>query len=254
MKLVARLVCFTLLSLVGSSTLFAFEVYGYIGEKWNALGGPGGFLGAPLNDETGTPDGVGRYNHFQNGSIYWTPQTQAHEVHGFIRDKWASLGWERSALGYPITDELDMGDGRGRYSNFQGGTIFWSPKTGACALFGEIMKKWVGLRGSRGFLGYPLTDELVTPDGQGRYVHFEAGSIYWSPGSGAHEVHGQIREKWAALSWERGALRYPTSDEFQDGIYRRSNFQGGYIRWTEAGGAQAFISLEGDVQLNPVSQ
>jgi uncharacterized protein with LGFP repeats len=46
----------------------------------------------PLTDESPTPDGIGRFNHFQGGSIYWTPGIGAHEVHGAIRDKWASMG------------------------------------------------------------------------------------------------------------------------------------------------------------------
>jgi uncharacterized protein with LGFP repeats len=243
-----------IVALICASTTFAFgyKVYGEIGKKWQSLGAAGGFLGAPLNDETGTPDGVGRYNHFQHGSIYWTPQTGAHEVHGFIRDKWSSMGWERSFLGYPLSDEESMADGRGRYSNFQGGTIFWSTQTGAHELHSEIMRKWVSVGGSRGFLGYPVTDELVTPDRRGHYAHFAGGSIYWSPESGAHEVHGAIRDKWSALQWERGALRYPISDEIQDGVYRRSNFQHGYIRWSPQRGAEASISLDGDVVLNPV--
>jgi uncharacterized protein with LGFP repeats len=237
-----------------TSITAAYQVYGEIGKKWQSLGGERGFLGAPLNDETGTPDGVGRYNHFQYGSIYWTPQTGAHEVHGAIREKWKALGWERSFLGYPISDELAMADGKGRYSNFQGGTIFWSSQTGAFELHSAILPKWIQLGGSRGFLGYPLTDETITPDKHGRYAHFQGGSIYWTPETNAHEVHGAIRDKWAALNWERGALRYPVSDEFQDGIYRRSNFQHGFIRWTKNGGAVASVSLEGDVQGNPVRE
>jgi uncharacterized protein with LGFP repeats len=175
-----------------ASVAMGFQVYGEIAKKWDSLGGIWGFLGLPLTDETGTPDGVGRFNHFQGGSIYWTPNTQAHEVHGLIRDKWASLGWEKS------------------------------------------------------FLGYPLTDETKTPDGVGRYNHFQGGSIYWTPKTQAHEVHGYIRGEWANLNWERGALGYPTSDEFQDGQFRRSNFQHGFIRWSEATGAKTTISLEGD--------
>lgn len=76
-----------------------------IDDKYVALGGAGNFLGAPVSQETSTPDGVGHFRHYQGGSIYWTPQTGAHEVHGAIREKWASLDWERSVLGYPTTDE-----------------------------------------------------------------------------------------------------------------------------------------------------
>ncbi len=107
----------------------AFWVYGDIYQKYLALKAEAGFLGYPLTDETGTPDGVGRYNHFQGGSIYWTPKTKANEVHGAIRDRWAQLGWERSYLGYPVGDETDNGPG-GRISRFQKGAILWSPQTG----------------------------------------------------------------------------------------------------------------------------
>jgi uncharacterized protein with LGFP repeats len=50
-------------------------------------------------------------------------------------------------------------------------------------------------------------------------------------------VKGEIRKRWAALGWERSYLRYPTSDEYvTNGVYR-SDFQGGYITFTLAGGA-----------------
>jgi uncharacterized protein with LGFP repeats len=95
-----------------------------IDDKYAALGGLGGFLGHP-QDETGTPDGIGRFNDFEGGSIYWTPQTGAHEVHGDIRNHWASIGWENSFLRYPVSDERP--DGAGRFSMFQGGSIHWTP-------------------------------------------------------------------------------------------------------------------------------
>src|SRR3954447_20174668 len=120
-----------------------------IDDKYAALGGAASFLGAPTTEETATPDGKGVYRHFEGGSIYWTPETGAHEVHGWIRQKWSDLGWERS------------------------------------------------------FLGYPLTDETATPDGRGRYNHFQGGSVYWAAATGAFEVHGAIRGKWSSLGWER---------------------------------------------------
>jgi uncharacterized protein with LGFP repeats len=53
------------------------SVIGAIRDKWLAFGGDSSFLGQPLTDELTTPDGVGRFNHFQGGSIYWTPSTGA---------------------------------------------------------------------------------------------------------------------------------------------------------------------------------
>src|SRR5690606_25493405 len=103
---------------------------GEIDKKYRALGGCNSFLGAALTTELKTPDGAGRYNVFQGGSIYWHPSTGAFEVHGAIRDKWAELGWEAGMLGYPITDEKRTPDGVGRYSVFQNGSIYWTPATG----------------------------------------------------------------------------------------------------------------------------
>jgi uncharacterized protein with LGFP repeats len=108
------------------------QVCGAILAKYQSLGGPAGFLGNPTTDETGTPDGVGRFNHFSStdnrsnidGSIYWTAGTGAGSVHGAIRAKWASLGWERSCLGDPLSDEFAISGGR--QSNFQRGVISYS--------------------------------------------------------------------------------------------------------------------------------
>src|SRR5215211_8438409 len=98
-------------------------------KKWAALGWERSPLGYPTTDELGTPDGVGRFNHFAGGSIYWTPSTGAAAVWGDIRSKWASLGWEQSYLGYPTSDESDFPEG-GRANSFQHGGVYWWPDTG----------------------------------------------------------------------------------------------------------------------------
>jgi hypothetical protein len=221
----------------------AHEVHGSIGVRYRQAGGPSGFLGFPLTDEWPTPDLGGRFNHFQGGSIYWTSSTGAHEVHGAIRDKWSALGWERGLLGYPLTDELPTPDGVGRFNHFQGGSVYWSPATGAHEVHGAIRDKWSALGWERGFLGYPLTDESATPDGIGRFNHFQGGSVYWSPATGAHEVHGLIRDRWSALGWERGVLGYPITDEFTVPGGRQSSFQGGFLRFTAATGAVRVANL-----------
>jgi hypothetical protein len=100
-----------------------------IAEKYAALGGAGGFLGKSVTSEKTAPDGIGKYQHFEGGSIYWSPQTGAHEVHGLIRARWAELGWEKSWLGYPMTDEIDMYDGHGRVTKFEGGQLIWRGAT-----------------------------------------------------------------------------------------------------------------------------
>ena len=77
----------------------AHQVGGRIRNKWGDLGWESAALGYPITDELKTPDGKGRFNHFQGGSIYWSPETDAHQVWGGIRDKWAQQGWETGELG-----------------------------------------------------------------------------------------------------------------------------------------------------------
>ena len=107
-------------------------VVGAIETKYLALGGCTSVLGVPIKDETGTPDAVGRYSVFDQGSIYWTAQLGAFEVHGRIRDAWAAVGWEAGELGYPTSDEIAVAGGR--RSDFQHGSITWTQATDQTAI------------------------------------------------------------------------------------------------------------------------
>ena len=156
---------------------------------------------------------------------------------------WNELGGQNSFLGPPETAEETCPDGRGHYVHFAGGSIYWTPETGAHVVCGSIRDKWASLGWENcESLGYPVTDETGTPDGIGRFNHFEkGGSIYWTPERGAFEIHGPIRDEWERLGWETGALGYPISDvqmaEDKSGLLTR--FQRGTIRWNAARGAQA---------------
>ena len=224
-------------SIYWTSSSGAHEVHGGIQASYAALGWERSALGYPISDETGTPDGIGRFNHFQNGSIYWTPANGPHEVLGAIQGEWAALGWERSALGYPITDESAAADGIGRFNDFQEGSIYFSPKSGAHEVNGNIRIEWLAIGDVNSAIGYPITDETGTPDGVGRFNHFQNGSIYWTPSTGAHYVGGAIGGHWASLGFERSALGYPTSDEYAVAGGRRSDFQHGSLLWNAATGA-----------------
>ncbi len=203
-----------------------------ISDKYAALGGARSFLGTATGAEALTPDRSGAFQHFQFGSIYWSPQTGAHEVHGAIHDKWSTLGWEN--FGYPSTDESRTPDGVGHFNHFHNiklnadASVYWTPQTGAHEVHGAIRDKWSAL-GWENF-GYPSTDESGTPDGIGRFNHFHNiklnadSSIYWTSQTAAHEIHGAIRDKWISLGWEN--FGYPSTDEqgTPDGIARFNDF------------------------------
>lgn len=115
-------------SIYWSTGTGAHAVWGSILKRWAALRWEAGPLSFPTTDELTTPDGVGRFNSFQGGAVYWSPGNGAHAVWGAILQRWGSLGWETSALGYPVTDEFDIPGGKAQ--NFQHGSIRWSAKAG----------------------------------------------------------------------------------------------------------------------------
>lgn len=218
----------------------AFEIHGAILEKYGQLNWEQGFLGFPRTDELWTPDHSGRFQLFQGGNIYWRADLGAFEVHGKILGKYGDYKYEQGFLGYPLSDELDPGDGRGKYQRFEGGSIYWTPQTGAWAVRGAIFEKWGEYQWEQGFVGYPMMDEVDPGDGRGRFQNFEGGQIYWTPETGAHEVHGPIFDKWGMDSWEKGKLGYPVTDILdapgKDAVY--CEFENGRIDWNPMNGAK----------------
>ncbi|WP_432491278.1 LGFP repeat-containing protein [Kineococcus auxinigenes] len=221
------------------------RVGGEIGYAYEyRYNGPRGFLGEPLTPEIRTPNDKGAYVAFQNGSIYWSPWTGAHEVHGEVRNGWGRLGWEGGQLGFPTGDEQYTNSRRGRYQEFEGGSILWAPWSGAHALRGVIREARLSMYDAENILGFPTTSEIRTPNGRGAYNHFQWGSIYWSPGTGAHPVYGAIRDAWASQGWENGRLGFPTDAEY---IYEEDfvvqQFEGGVIGFSPGYGAEIFYDL-----------
>ncbi|HEY3260344.1 MAG TPA: PQQ-dependent sugar dehydrogenase [Pseudonocardiaceae bacterium] len=210
----------------------AHTILGGIRTKWRTVGAEQGYVGYPSTDETVTPDGVGAYNDFDRlASIYWSPATDAKIVRQDIRRKWYTLGAQAGFLGYPTTDETATADGIGAFNRFRGGSIYYSNLTGSWSVRAGIEQKWRSFGAEASFLGYPTTDETLTPDGIGAYNFFQRGAVYYSPSTGVHEVHGGIRLRWTLLGAERSYLGYPISDEYGVPGGARSDFQYGYIIW-----------------------
>jgi aldose sugar dehydrogenase len=131
------------------------------------------------------------------------------------------------------------------YQNFTNGAIYWKRDTGAREVYGPIYNKWKELGLERSAFGYPITNVEPPPQKDGSFVAFEGGAaigraaIYWSPLTGAHEIHGGIYEKWKSMGLEHSFLGYPITDErsLPEAKGAVSYFQGGAIMWTQENGA-----------------
>ena len=177
--------------------------------------------------------------------LYGSPTTYAPPppppppmVVGDILGRYTSLGGARGFLGNPMTYEAGSING-GRYNFFQGGAIYWTARTGAWELHGDIRAKWVSLHSEYSVQGYPVTNEMRTPLRAGAYNAFQGGAVYWSPATGAHEIHGLIQQKWASSGWESGVEGFPTTDEIplSTRFGALQAFEGGAITWSPSTGA-----------------
>lgn len=208
-----------------------FEVCGAIKNLYDSIGGPTSFLLLPKSNELTNPDGVGRRSEFVNGFIYWHPRTGAHSVSVPVSTVWQRHGWENGFLGYPTTSDLSLGN-QWYVQHFEGGHVYTHnalPATQA-SIQGAIYDKWQSMGGHNSALGFPISDELATPDGIGRYNVFEGGMIYWTPQHGAHAVSQGVLFSWAAQGYERSPYGYPVDDSFvNDEGVQEQRFENGTI-------------------------
>ncbi len=209
----------------------AHAVHGLILARYQALGGPSSLAGFPTSDEQAVVGG--RASTFTGAAIYWSPGTGAHEVHGLIRSHYLALGGPGSFAGLPTSDEQAVAGGRA--STFTGAAIYWSPGTGAHEVHGLIRALYLALGGPGSFAGLPTSDETAVVGG--RASTFTGATIYWSPGTGAHEVHGAIRSAYLSYGGPGSSLALPTSDEYPAPGGRQNTFQHGSITWNAASGA-----------------
>ena len=215
------------------------KTYSTIYDTWRAAGGESGGYGVVYEMEHSVRGG--RQTNFAHGSVFASPDGVVHTVRGGIGNEYVSLGYEHGYLGLPTSDEVCGLRNGGCYQDFQNGQVHWSPGSGAHATRGAIRDEWRATGWENGPLGYPTTDEVCGLRNGGCYQNFENGSINWTPTTGAHALHGAIRDEWGRTGWENGPLGYPTSGEVcglrNGGCHQ--DFQNGQVHWSPGSGAHA---------------
>lgn len=206
-----------------------FEVCGAIRELYDSMGGPKSFLTFPKSNELTNPDGIGKRSEFVNGFIYWHPKTGAHTVSIPATVVWAKHGWERGHFGYPMTNDIALGDSWYK-QKYQGGYIYTRNSIPAvqAGIQGRIYDKWQDMGAQKSTLGFPISSEEKTPDGIGRYNLFQKGIMVWHPKFGAHAITGDVLLQWAYSSLANAQLNYPLDDpkDFRDGWKKQTFLEG----------------------------
>lgn len=152
----------------------------HIRLRWQDMGQTGSVLGAQTMDERSGAGG-GRVAGYVKGYLLFTATTGVHEVLGAIARRYAGMGLDASVLGYPVTGDEAVGDGRGRLTRFEHGTVYWTPDLGAHEVTRGIADRHRREGGVHGFLGYPVSDEHEVPAGRLRSDFSGGWSIVWDP-------------------------------------------------------------------------
>jgi hypothetical protein len=118
-------------------------------------------------------------------------------VQGVIRGTWSAQGWELGRLSYPLSDELVTPNtgGRGRYSQFVGGTVYWTPEGGARVVLSNVpVELW--------FTGFKCLDESSEWSASDEPYMFLGVSTSGTPqtpfATGVQSVDAGSIRRWAA--------------------------------------------------------
>lgn len=145
------------------------------------------------------------------------------------------------SFGACLNNEYDMATGKAQ--DFAEGRAYWSQYTGAHVLIGRIGARYAEMGAANSWLGFPTSNEQVTPDGLGRYVTFEHGAIYWTPNTGAWAIPEDMFQAWGETGYEASPIGYPIAESKElNGTYIQQ-FQNGYV---VRNGDRAWV-VQGDI-------
>jgi uncharacterized protein with LGFP repeats len=155
-------------------------VRGAIFGVWSSRGYERGDLGYPRSDETCSASGC--LQSFERWTMFWSPATGPQYVGGAIGSHWRASGGLRAAVGTPVGPEICGLVNGGCFQGFTGGSVYFSPATGAHDVSGAIRDAWAAQGWETGTLGYPLA-EPEEVDG-GVVQRFEGGTLTLTTATG----------------------------------------------------------------------
>lgn len=166
------------------------------------------------------------------------PAQPAKPVLTAIQQKRQDTPWLAEAV--TAQEELPTPDGVGRFRAYKGGMIYWTAKTGACAMTLDMVDKYRSVGYETSFLKYPTSDVFGVQGG--RCQRFQGGSMYWNEKlNKTFLVYGRIGAEWASWNWEKGYLGLPIEDPVNFDGGAKQLFTNGKIYWSNKTDAHAII-------------
>lgn len=164
----------------------------------------------------------GEYSNLTGNCEYPAPPDVVDVVGGgAFYTVWQSVGGATGALGVSIDTWYSIIGGQ--QQDFQYGSIYWSSSTGTYEVQGSIYNEYANVwHGPTGGLGFPTSNELGIANGRVSYFYGNlcgsrgpnnsGSAIYYTSGTGAHQVGGCIYNKYWNMNGPNSQLGFPTSD------------------------------------------
>jgi lysozyme len=207
-----------------------------ITRLWSRMGGASGALGLPTGPEAAAP-GRGWWQAYEHGAIVWTPRTGVHTVVGAMWDRYRATGGVTGSLGLPATDEWRPRSGV-LQQRFVRGQLLWSAATGAHALTGAFLGRWIHDGGLRSPAGLPTGE--ATPRTGGSSQQF-AGAGYYLSGGAVRAVPDVLRERYEQLGGPDSPFGMPTTEVYPVVGGRAVRLQVGVLRELVVGGVSVVV-------------
>lgn len=160
------------------SSSLAYLLSGGLLTAFEGAGGPGGALGYPASD----PSGTGRQLFENSAALAGDP---VRVVDGPLLTRWAQLGYENGTLGNPsstVSRFLTFNATAGRAQYFRNGAILMA-ESGTLAnrafyVVGAVAAKYAEIDGPLGTTGLPISDEFQV--GARRRQEFEGATLEYT--------------------------------------------------------------------------
>ncbi|MCT2149892.1 NlpC/P60 family protein [Dermabacter vaginalis] len=149
--------------------------------------------------------------------------TPSFAIVGAMRGYWDETGGQGSWLGDPTSNEQKLSGG-GYVQHFENADLYWSPGNGgAHAVYrgAAFETLWKRSGHTRGWLGYPSTDEIRVPGGV--MQKFTGGTLYFDFATkNVWSTKGAIGGHYESLGGPKSWLGLPTQNEIK--------IRGGYLQ------------------------
>ncbi|WP_164884489.1 LGFP repeat-containing protein [Leucobacter muris] len=215
---------------------------GTIRSLYTQNGGPAGAFGFPKGVEKTQSGGLRQ--EFEGATAYWSPRTKsAAAVSGDIRTMYHAARGANSEMGFPKS--MARAQSGGLRQEFEGATAYWSSRTGAAAVSGDIRAMYHAERGANSEMGFPK--QAARSQSGGLRQEFEGATAYWSPRTkSAAAVSGDIRTMYHAARGANSEMGFPKSMARAQSGGLRQEFEGATAYWSPRTNVAAAVS--GDIR------